>query len=68
LQRTEHGMTGRRPQAASLYTATASSLNWTLYWGGNIGYSWGEVKRDFTVIGVGTASGSEDIDGVTGGF
>jgi outer membrane immunogenic protein len=24
--------------------------NWTgLYWDGNIGYSWGEVKRDFTV-------------------
>ena len=43
--------------------------NWTgLYWGGNIGYGWGEAKRDFTVIGVGTASGSEDIDGVIGGF
>ena len=43
--------------------------NWTgLYWGGNIGYSWGEAKRDFSVIGVGTASGSEDIDGVIGGF
>ena len=37
-------------------------------WGGNTGYSWGEAKRDFTVIGVGTASGSQDIDGVIGGF
>jgi outer membrane immunogenic protein len=43
--------------------------NWTgLYWGGNIGYSWGEAKRDFTVSGLGTASGSQDIDGVIGGF
>ena len=43
--------------------------NWTgLYWGGNIGYSWGEAKRDFTVSGLGTVSGSQDIDGVIGGF
>ena len=43
--------------------------NWTgLYWGGNIGYSWGEAKRDFSVSGLGTVSGSQDIDGVIGGF
>src|SRR2546429_3551539 len=42
--------------------------NWTgLYWGGNIGYRWGGAKRDFTVSGVGTVSGSQDIDGVIGG-
>ena len=47
----------------------APVYSWTgLYWGGNIGYSWGEAKRDFTVSGLGTASGSQDIDGVIGGF
>jgi outer membrane immunogenic protein len=42
--------------------------SWTgLYWGVNIGYSWGQSKYDATLIGVGTLSRSEDIDGVIGG-
>jgi outer membrane immunogenic protein len=41
---------------------------WTgLYWGANIGYSWGESKYDATFGGVGTLSTSDDIDGVIGG-
>jgi outer membrane immunogenic protein len=42
--------------------------SWTgLFWGANIGYSWGESKHDLTLTGVGTASASQDIDGVIGG-
>ena len=46
---------------------------WTgLYWGVNVGYSWGEAKRDTTLQiapGVfGTASRSREVDGVIGGF
>jgi outer membrane immunogenic protein len=45
---------------------------WTgLFWGVNVGYSWGEAKRDTTLQianGVfGTASRSRDVDGVIGG-
>ena len=46
--------------------------NWTgLFWGVNLGYSWGEAKRDLTLQiapGVfGTASRSREVDGVIGG-
>ncbi|MGB6441533.1 MAG: outer membrane protein [Methyloceanibacter sp.] len=43
-----------------------------LYWGVNIGYSWGQSKNDVTLQvapGVfGTASASRDVNGVIGGF
>ena len=43
-----------------------------LYWGVNIGYSWGQSKNDLTLQvapGVfGTASASRDVNGVIGGF
>ena len=47
--------------------------SWTgLYWGVNIGYSWGEAKNEATLQlapGVfGTASSSRKVDGVIGGF
>jgi len=43
--------------------------SWTgLYWGGNVGYSWGDAKNEATVLGVGTFSESAKIDGVIGGF
>ena len=47
--------------------------SWTgLYWGVNVGYSWGEAKNDATLQvapGVfGTASASRDVNGVIGGF
>ena len=43
--------------------------SWTgIYWGVNVGYSWGEAKNDVTLLGVGTVSGSQKMDGVIGGF
>ena len=47
--------------------------SWTgLYWGVNVGYSWGEAKNDATLQiapGVfGSASASRKVDGVIGGF
>jgi outer membrane immunogenic protein len=47
--------------------------SWTgLYWGVNVGYSWGEAKNDATLQvapGVfGTASASRKVDGAIGGF
>ena len=47
--------------------------SWTgLYWGVNVGYSWGEAKNDATLQiapGVfGSASASREVDGVIGGF
>ena len=49
------------------------SYSWNgLYWGVNIGYSWGESKNDVTLQvapGVfGTASASREVNGVIGGF
>jgi outer membrane immunogenic protein len=41
---------------------------WTgLYWGANVGYSWGQSKYEASFAGVGTVSSSQDIDGVIGG-
>ncbi len=50
------------PPPAPVYTWTG------LYWGGNIGYSWGHAKTEATVLGLGTFSESQKIDGVIGGF
>ncbi len=60
-------------RARPAYTPPPPVYTWTgLYWGVNVGYSWGEAKRDITLQvapGVfGTASRSRDIDGVIGGF
>ena len=42
---------------------------WTgLYWGVNVGYSWGHSKDEVTLLGVGTFSESQKVDGVVGGF
>jgi outer membrane immunogenic protein len=43
--------------------------SWTgIYWGGNVGYSWGQSKNDGTLAGFGvTATESQDMDGVIGG-
>lgn len=38
-----------------------------LYWGVNIGYSWGQSKYDASFTGTGTVSSSQDINGVIGG-
>jgi len=38
-----------------------------VYWGANVGYSWGKSKYDATLTGVGTVSYSQNIDGAIGG-
>jgi len=38
-----------------------------VYWGDNVGYSWGKSKYDATLTGVGTVSYSQNIDGAIGG-
>ena len=57
--------------AAPVYRAPpplAPLYSWTgLYWGANIGYSWGTAKYDATLTGVGTVTQSEKINGVIGG-
>ena len=56
---------GARPA----YTPPPPAYSWTgLYYGANIGYSWGESRRDTTLTGVGTFSRNQDIDGVIGGL
>src|SRR5712671_4999300 len=43
--------------------------SWTgLYWGVNVGYSWGQAKDEVALTGVGTFSESQKVDGVIGGF
>jgi outer membrane immunogenic protein len=61
----------RRPA----YAPPPPVYSWTgLYWGVNVGYSWGEAKRDATLrvapalLGVRTFSESQKVDGVIGGF
>ncbi|TMK04663.1 MAG: porin family protein [Alphaproteobacteria bacterium] len=49
------------PAPAPLYTWTG------LYWGANVGYSWGQSKFDATLTGVGTFSRSTDLNGAIGG-
>jgi outer membrane immunogenic protein len=59
-------------RAADLSVAKApppSVYNWSgLYWGVNVGYSWGAAKYDAVLTGIGSVSRSEDIDGVIGGI
>jgi len=39
-----------------------------MYWGANVGYSWGQSKNDRTLFGLGvTATESQDLNGVIGG-
>src|ERR1044072_3973063 len=50
------------PPPAPVYTWTG------MYWGANVGYSWGQSKNDRTLFGLGvTARESQDVDGVIGG-
>jgi outer membrane immunogenic protein len=43
--------------------------SWTgLYWGVNVGYSWGRDKNTWTLAGVGSLAESQKMDGVIGGF
>jgi outer membrane immunogenic protein len=43
--------------------------SWTgLYWGANVGYSWGHAEHEATLAGVGTISESQKINGVIGGL
>jgi outer membrane immunogenic protein len=47
----------------------APSYSWNgLYWGANIGYSWGAAKYEAVLTAVGAISRSEKIDGVIGGL
>jgi outer membrane immunogenic protein len=51
------------------YAPPPPVYSWTgLYWGVNIGYSWGHDERTATLTGVGTISASQKVDGVVGGF
>src|SRR6516162_2742348 len=51
--------------------APAPVYSWTgIYWGGNVGYSWGQSRNDNTasIIGLGVnVQESQDVDGVIGG-
>ena len=64
---------GARPA----YAPPPPAYNWTGgYWGGNIGYSWGQAKNDSAasttnlgvVVNGNALSESQKIDGVIGGF
>jgi outer membrane immunogenic protein len=51
------------------YAPPPPVYSWTgMYWGANVGYSWGKSKYDATLTGVGTVSNSQDINGAIGGF
>jgi outer membrane immunogenic protein len=48
--------------------APAPIYSWTgIYWGGNVGYSWGQSKSTGSLIGLGNVQESQDVDGVIGG-
>jgi outer membrane immunogenic protein len=73
LAATSAGAADLRRPAYTPPPAPPPVYTWTgLYWGVNVGYSWGEAKRDLTLQvapGVfGTASRSREVDGVIGGF
>jgi outer membrane immunogenic protein len=47
----------------------APSYSWSgLYWGANIGYSWGAAKYEAVLTAVGAISRSERMEGVIGGL
>jgi outer membrane immunogenic protein len=55
--------------ARPAYAPPPPVYTWTgLYWGVNVGYSWGHAKDEVTLLGVGTFSESQKVDGVVGGF
>jgi outer membrane immunogenic protein len=57
-----------RPAYSPPPPAPPPGYTWTgLYWGGNVGYSWGRADNDANV-GLVTFSESEKIEGVIGGF
>jgi outer membrane immunogenic protein len=50
------------------YAPPPPVYSWTgMYWGANVGYSWGKSKYDATLTGVGTVSNSQNINGAIGG-
>ena len=56
----------RRP---AYQPAPPPMYSWTgLYWGVNVGYSWGRDKNTWTLNGVGSLTESQKMDGVIGGF
>ena len=55
----------RRPA----YQPPPPVYSWTgLYWGVNVGYSWGQAKDEVSLLGVGTFSESQKVNGAVGGF
>ena len=55
--------------ARPAYAPPPPVYSWTgLYWGVNVGYSWGQAKDEVSLLGVGTFSESQKVDGVIGGF
>jgi len=59
----------RRPAYQPAPPPPPPMYSWTgLYWGVNVGYSWGHAKDEATLLGVGTISESQKVDGVIGGF
>ena len=55
--------------ARPAYAPPPPVYTWSgLYWGVNVGYSWGHAKDEVTLAGVGTFSESQKVDGVIGGF
>lgn len=68
LAATSAGAADLRARPAYTPPPPAPVYTWTgLYWGANVGYSWGQSKHDATFAGVGSFSRSEDIDGAIGG-
>jgi len=62
-----------RPAARSAPPPPPPVYSWTgLYWGVNVGYSWGEARNEATLQTApavfSTASASRKVDGVIGGF
>jgi outer membrane immunogenic protein len=57
-----------RPAYAPPPAAPLPVYTWTgMYWGANVGYSWGTSRYDATLTGVGTISNSQNINGAIGG-